>query len=62
MNSRPLCRQAMWRGRASPDRRDLLRRQFAACPEMYAALRHRDQELFNVWAPDVRLHQACSWR
>ena len=52
----------MWRGRASPDRRDLLRRQFAACPEMYAALRHRDQELFNVWAPDVRLHQACSWR
>jgi hypothetical protein len=54
--------QAMWRGRASPERRDLLRRQFAACPEMFKALRARDQELFNVWHPDVRLHEACAWR
>lgn len=53
---------AMWRGRVSADHRDLLRRQFSACPEMFKALRHRDQELFNVWKPDVRLHEACNWR
>ena len=54
--------QTMWRGRASPEPRDELRRQFAQCPELFKALRSRDQELFNLWYPDVRLHEACAWR
>lgn len=30
--------------------------------QVFKALQHADQELFNLWEPDVKLDEACSWR
>ena len=44
--------QVLWRGRASPQRRDTLRRAFVACPHLLSQQnKTQDATLFNLWDP-----------
>ena len=30
--------------------------------QIFRAIEHPDQELFNLWEPQVKLDEACNWR
>ena len=32
------------------------------CRQIFKAMQHPDQEILNLWEPQVKLDEACQWR